>query len=67
MTTTKEEVTKDAGGLRHNVHEKVEDLTPGGTGRVLLSTTSNQVGSPWQRFPIILSFAATFDLELIVW
>ena len=43
MTTTKEKVIKDADGLRHDVHEKVEDLTPGGTGRVLLSTTSNQV------------------------
>jgi len=44
MTTTKEKLLKDAAGLRHDVHEKVQDLTPGGTGRVLLSTTSNQVG-----------------------
>lgn len=40
-TTTKQTVVKDADGVRHDVHEKVEHL---GTGRVLLSTTSNQVG-----------------------
>jgi hypothetical protein len=39
-TTTKQTVIKDADGVRHDVHEKVEDL---GTGRVLLSSTSNQV------------------------
>jgi len=39
-TTVKQTVIKDADGLRHDVHEKVEDL---GTGRVLLSSSSNQV------------------------
>lgn len=43
-TTTKQMVVKDAGGIRQDVHERVEDLTPGGSGIVTVSTTTNQVG-----------------------
>jgi erythrocyte membrane protein band 4.1 len=41
-TTVKQQIVKDAEGTRHDVHEKVEDLTPGGSGLVTLSQTSNQ-------------------------
>lgn len=43
-TVTKQTVVKDADGIRQNVQERVEDLTPGGTGEVTVSTTTNQVG-----------------------
>lgn len=42
-TTTKQTVVKDAEGMRHDVHERIEDLTPGGSGMVTVSTTSNEV------------------------
>lgn len=42
-TTTKQTVVKDSEGVRHDVHEKIEDLTPGGSGLVTVSTTSKEV------------------------
>lgn len=43
-TTTKQTVVKDAEGVRHDVCEKIEDLTPGGSGLVTVSTTTKEVG-----------------------
>jgi len=42
-TTTKQTVVKDKEGVRHDKHERVEDLTPGGSGMVTVSTTSKEV------------------------
>jgi hypothetical protein len=42
-TTTKQTVVKDNEGIRHDKHERVEDLTPGGSGMVTVSTTSKEV------------------------
>ena len=42
-TTTKQTVVKDKEGLTQNIEEKVEDLTPGGTGAITLSTQVNKV------------------------
>ncbi|XP_035704317.1 protein 4.1 homolog isoform X2 [Folsomia candida] len=42
ITTTKQTVVKDSEGVRHDVHEKIEDLTPGGSGLVTVSTTSKE-------------------------
>ncbi|XP_066593827.1 protein 4.1 homolog isoform X2 [Prorops nasuta] len=41
-TTTKQSVVKDQEGVTQNITEKVEDLTPGGTGRVSVSTHVNK-------------------------
>ncbi|ODM98417.1 Protein 4.1 [Orchesella cincta] len=41
-TTTKQTVVKDESGIRQDVHERVEDLTPGGSGIVTVSSTTNQ-------------------------
>ncbi|KAK7865555.1 hypothetical protein R5R35_010095 [Gryllus longicercus] len=41
-TTTKQTVVKDREGLVQNVEEKVEDLTPGGSGAVTVSTHTNK-------------------------
>lgn len=42
-TTTKQSVVKDQEGVIQNIEEKVEDLTPGGTGQVTVSTQINKV------------------------
>lgn len=42
-TTTKQTVVKDKEGLTQNIEEKVEDLTPGGTGAITVSTQVNKV------------------------
>lgn len=42
-TTTKQSVVKDQEGVTQNIEEKVEDLTPGGTGQVTVSTQINKV------------------------
>lgn len=42
-TTTKQTMVRNAEGLRHNKEEKVEDLTPGGTGAVTVVSSSNKV------------------------
>jgi hypothetical protein len=42
-TTTKQMVVKDKEGLTQNIEEKVEDLTPGGTGAITVSTQVNKV------------------------
>jgi hypothetical protein len=42
-TTTKQMVVKDKEGVTQNIEEKVEDLTPGGTGAVTVSTQVNKV------------------------
>ncbi|CAL7934229.1 unnamed protein product [Xylocopa violacea] len=44
-TTTKQSVVKDQEGVIQNIEEKVEDLTPGGTGQVTVSTHLNK-GDP---------------------
>ncbi|XP_048260744.1 protein 4.1 homolog isoform X5 [Bombus terrestris] len=44
-TTTKQSVVKDQEGVTQNIEEKVEDLTPGGTGQVTVSTQINK-GDP---------------------
>ncbi|CAL8069280.1 unnamed protein product [Orchesella dallaii] len=41
-TTTKQTVVKDDKGIRQDVHERVEDLTPGGGGIISVSSTTNQ-------------------------
>jgi hypothetical protein len=42
-TTTKQKVVQDAKGITQNIEEKVEDLTPGGSGAVTVSNTVNLV------------------------
>ncbi|KAF3423734.1 hypothetical protein E2986_09349 [Frieseomelitta varia] len=42
-TTTKQSVVKDQEGVTQNIEEKVEDLTPGGTGQVTVSTQINKI------------------------
>ncbi|XP_053593823.1 uncharacterized protein LOC103579240 isoform X2 [Microplitis demolitor] len=41
-TTTKQSVIKDQEGLTQNIEEKIEDLTPGGTGQVTVNTHINK-------------------------
>ncbi|XP_044002235.1 uncharacterized protein LOC122848315 isoform X2 [Aphidius gifuensis] len=41
-TTTKQSVVKDQEGLVQNIEEKIEDLTPGGTGQVTVNTQVNK-------------------------
>ncbi|XP_065343016.1 protein 4.1 homolog isoform X2 [Cloeon dipterum] len=40
-TTTKQRVVQNAEGITQNIEEKVEDLTPGGTGVVTVSNVIN--------------------------
>lgn len=42
-TTTKQTIVQNAGGLQHKKEEKVEDLTPGGTGAVTVVSSLNKV------------------------
>ncbi|XP_044588178.1 uncharacterized protein LOC123267549 isoform X2 [Cotesia glomerata] len=41
-TTTKQSVIKDQEGLIQNIEEKIEDLTPGGTGQITVNTQVNK-------------------------
>ncbi|XP_076239827.1 erythrocyte membrane protein band 4.1 like coracle isoform X2 [Calliopsis andreniformis] len=41
-TTTKQSVVKDQEGVVQNIEEKIEDLTPGGTGQITVSTQMNK-------------------------
>ncbi|XP_043464962.1 uncharacterized protein LOC122500207 isoform X3 [Leptopilina heterotoma] len=41
-STTKHSVVKDLGGVTQNIEEKVEDLTPGGSGQVVVNTQVNK-------------------------
>ncbi|XP_046385558.1 protein 4.1 homolog isoform X2 [Ischnura elegans] len=51
-TTTKQTVVQDSEGVTQNIEEKVEDLTPGGSGAYVVSTHVNKaeagsgVGTP---------------------
>jgi len=42
-TTTKQRMVQNAEGIMQNIEEKVEDLTPGGTGAVTVSNVINTV------------------------
>jgi len=42
-TTTKQTMVQNAEGVRHKKEEKVEDLTPGGTGAVTVVSSTNKV------------------------
>jgi len=44
-TTTKQTMVRNAEGVRHNKEEKVEDLTPGGTGAITVVSSVNKVFS----------------------
>ncbi|XP_051174854.1 uncharacterized protein LOC127290388 isoform X2 [Leptopilina boulardi] len=41
-STTKHSVVKDLDGVTQNIEEKVEDLTPGGSGQVVVNTHVNK-------------------------
>ncbi|XP_012286197.1 uncharacterized protein LOC105702860 isoform X3 [Orussus abietinus] len=59
-TTTKRSVVKDGEGLRGNVEEKIEDLTPGGTGNVTVNTQVNKAEAPDDsRSPYMTATAVT--------
>ncbi|XP_058792389.1 uncharacterized protein LOC131664926 isoform X2 [Phymastichus coffea] len=45
-STTKQSMIKDQEGVTQNVVERVEDLTPGGTGQVTVSTHTNKAEAP---------------------
>ncbi|KAJ8673708.1 hypothetical protein QAD02_004970 [Eretmocerus hayati] len=45
-STTKQSMVKDNEGVTQNVEERVEDLTPGGTGQVTVSTHTNKAEAP---------------------
>lgn len=42
-TTTKQRMVQNAEGITQNIEEKVEDLTPGGTGAITVSNVINTV------------------------
>ena len=42
-TTTKQTMVQNAKGVRHNKEQKVEDLTPGGTGDITVVSSTNKV------------------------
>ncbi|CAL7934226.1 unnamed protein product [Xylocopa violacea] len=59
-TTTKQSVVKDQEGVIQNIEEKVEDLTPGGTGQVTVSTHLNKAEAPDDgRAPYMTATAVT--------
>ncbi|XP_021914111.1 protein 4.1 homolog isoform X4 [Zootermopsis nevadensis] len=59
-TTTKQMVVKDKEGLTQNIEEKVEDLTPGGTGAITVSTHVNKAeGMDDGRSPYVTATAVT--------
>ncbi|XP_033346178.1 protein 4.1 homolog isoform X3 [Bombus vosnesenskii] len=59
-TTTKQSVVKDQEGVTQNIEEKVEDLTPGGTGQVTVSTQINKAeASDDGRTPYMTATAVT--------
>ncbi|XP_014219243.1 mesocentin isoform X2 [Copidosoma floridanum] len=45
-STTKQSMIKDQEGVTQNVVERVEDLTPGGSGQVTVSTHTNKAEAP---------------------
>lgn len=51
-TTTKQTIVQNAGGMQHNKEEKVEDLTPGGTGAVTVVSSVNKVILIFSNFQI---------------
>lgn len=59
-TTTKQMVVKDKEGVTQNIEEKVEDLTPGGTGAITVSTQVNKAeGVDDGRSPYVTATAVT--------
>ncbi|XP_076766574.1 erythrocyte membrane protein band 4.1 like coracle isoform X2 [Xylocopa sonorina] len=59
-TTTKQSIVKDQEGVTQNIEEKVEDLTPGGTGQVTVSTHLNKAEAPDDgRTPYMTATAVT--------
>ncbi|XP_076654968.1 erythrocyte membrane protein band 4.1 like coracle isoform X2 [Halictus rubicundus] len=59
-TTTKQSVVKDQEGVTQNIEEKIEDLTPGGTGQVTVSTQINKAEAPDDgRAPYMTATAVT--------
>ncbi|KAM0727655.1 Protein 4.1-like protein [Formica fusca] len=59
-TTTKQSVVKDQEGVTQNIQEKIEDLTPGGTGQVTVSTHVNKAeASDDGRTPYMTATAVT--------
>uniref|UniRef100_A0A0C9RCK9 Moesin/ezrin/radixin homolog 1 n=1 Tax=Fopius arisanus TaxID=64838 RepID=A0A0C9RCK9_9HYME len=59
-TTTKQSVVKDQEGLRQNIEEKIEDLTPGGTGQVTVNTQVNKADAQDDgRTPYMTATAVT--------
>ncbi|XP_014472074.1 PREDICTED: uncharacterized protein LOC106743073 isoform X2 [Dinoponera quadriceps] len=59
-TTTKQSVVKDQEGVTQNIQEKIEDLTPGGTGQVTVSTHVNKAEAPDDgRAPYMTATAVT--------
>lgn len=53
-TTTKQIITQNADGLQHNREEKVEDLTPGGSGAVTVVSSINKVIFIFSDYLIVL-------------
>ncbi|XP_015124223.1 uncharacterized protein LOC107046192 isoform X1 [Diachasma alloeum] len=59
-TTTKQSVVKDQEGLTQNIEEKIEDLTPGGTGQVTVNTQVNKADAQDDgRAPYMTATAVT--------
>lgn len=64
-TTTKQTIVQNADGLRHNKEEKVEDLTPGGTGAVTVVSSVNKV---FPKFIIVISnYHNLGDIFVVQW
>lgn len=69
-TTTKQSVVKDQEGVIQNIEEKVEDLTPGGTGQVTVSTqinkaeTSDDGRAPYMTATAVTTRTATMHEDL---
>ncbi|KAK9309507.1 hypothetical protein QLX08_000765 [Tetragonisca angustula] len=69
-TTTKQSVVKDQEGVTQNIEEKVEDLTPGGTGQVTVSTqinkaeTSDDGRAPYMTATAVTTRTATMHEDL---
>lgn len=62
-TTTKQRMVQNAEGITQNIEEKVEDLTPGGTGAITVSNVINTVrriiSARWVAYiclPLIFAF-----------
>jgi hypothetical protein len=59
-TTTKQTIVQNADGLRHNKEEKVEDLTPGGSGAVTVVSSVNKV------LNIFFNTLNSFDIQEVI-